>query len=465
MKPTTTVRTQRMWPSLALGLLATLALAVPAHAQDDGAATEASLSTVSEARDAAVGRIEEAQDAIGVACVGLAQEACLTNHVAIQLPIVAEELDAYAGRLEELDVPDTFSDDVEVQVAALRAETDRVEASVAAASAADTVALDAIFVEGIEAATELAEQLDPTWARAAFLTSFGSGSDILAFAGDVTAEERAYLAATRTTDQAAASDFACFSGALSRTYGSTGDVLQALYDCGAGTALPKVEVAAMELQPPERFVDEHAWWLSVLAERSRLDRLIGDAAVEGDITKFLANNQRLNLAFLPVPELDPAFLRGYPGPGAALDPSEPLASTGYGRALFRALMDYQAANPLIGAISTLDISFVPRVEALPAVSDLAPELTALNTELRAALTALEPPSELAADHAVITGFFDSYSQDLDDFIKAAETGDLEATFAIQNAADAVYCDASAELSEAILPVAEIFFGPDAPVCQ
>lgn len=465
MKPTATVRNHRTWPSLALGLLATLALAVPAYAQGDDAATEESLSAVGEARDAAVGRIEAAQDAIDVACVGLAFEACLTNHAAPQLRIVADELDAYADRLEELGVPSAFSEDVTIQVAAHRAESDLVEASVAAASAADIVALDAVFVERIEAATELAEQLDPTWARAAYLTSFGSSSDILAFAGDLTAEERAYLDATRQTDQAAASDFACFSQALSRTYGSTGDVLQALSDCGAGSALPKVEAAARELQPPERFADEHAWWLGVLTERSRLDGLIGEAAVEGDVTKFLANNERLNLAHLPLPDLDPAFLRGYPGPGSALDPAEPLASTEYGRALFRTLMDYEATNPLIRAMSALDISFVPREEALPAVTELAPELTALDTELRAALAALEPPSELAADHAVITDFFDRYSQGLDDFINAAEAGDVEGTFAVQNAADAVYCDASAELSETILPVAEVFFGPDAPVCR
>ena len=108
---------------------------------------------------------------------------------------------------------------------------------------------------------------------------------------------------------------------------------------------------------------------------------------------------------------------------------------------------------------------MPRQEAFPALIELQPELQALNAELKAAVEGLVPPPEFAADHAVITEFFETYTQGLDDVIGAAETGDVEATFALENAADGVFCGASSALSEAILPVAEAFFDPDAPACR
>lgn len=462
----TTSRTQSSWRGIVLGLVAVLALAGHAYAQaEDEPTDEAFLATVAEARDATLARIDEAEAAIDAGCVGLAQEPCLTNHVAVHFPAIAGELEAYAAVLERLDAPETFVDDIDLQLAAVGDEIERLDRAVAAAQDADAARFAGLFQEELDAMTELVEQLDPAWARAAFLTALGSDVDILLFAGDLIAEERDYLAAARATNQVAAPNFACFSGAISLAYGGTDELLQALADCGAGSALPKVEAAGMELEPPERFADEHAWWLAGLAEQSRLDRRIGEAALEGDVASFLADNARLTLVFRPTMDMDPAFVRGYGGPGGASDPADQLASTAYGRGLFWALLDLQITNPFVRAIEAIQFPQVPREEALPALLDLAPELRSLDMELRDAIAELEPSPELAADHEVITDFLETYSEGLDALIDAAEAGDVDTTFVIQNAADAVYCETSASLSEAILTVADVFFDPDAGICR
>jgi hypothetical protein len=205
--------------------------------------------------------------------------------------------------------------------------------------------------------------------------------------------------------------------------------------------------------------------LAGFAESTRLDRLIGEAAAEGDVVKFMANNARLGNAFRPTPDLDPAFVRGS-GYGAALDPTDPIADTEYGRGLFAAMLDYAAVDPVGTAFTAIDFPQVPRAEGLPAVVDLAPELRAYDDELRAALKSLQPPPELAADHALIVDFFETANRQLlDDFIGAAETGDVDLTFELESTGSVAYCAVASALSEEIRPAVDMVFDPNDPVCR
>jgi len=452
--------------AVGLGALMAATFAGPLHAQSDDDVSTA-LMAVGEARDATNVRIDEIQDSIEVACQAIAGEACLVDYFAVELPAIADELRAYADVVEGLDLPETFHGDAETLVAGLRAELDLVGASVAAAGAADEPAWRVAIDARLAAAAELASQLDPEWARAAFITSLGGGAsiDILSFAGDITDEERAYLAAVRAVPQASAEDFACFGEAISRSYTLTDALLAALVECNAGEAIAKNEAAARAIVPPARFIDEHAWLLAGSAESTRLDRLIGEAAAEGDVVKFMANNARMAIAFRPTPDLDPAFVRGG-GFGAVLDPTDPIADTDYGRGLFASMLDYDAVNPIRTAFIAIDFPQVPRTEALPAVVDLAPELRAYDDELRAALNLLQPPPEFAADHALIVDFFETTNRQLlDDFIGAAEAGDVDLAFELESIGPDAYCAVASALSEEIRPAVDVVFDPSDPMCR
>ena len=465
MTSTTTAAMRRVTMAVGLGALMATTVAAPIHAQDDTAA-DASLAAVREARDAAKERIDEIQESIETACAATSGEICAVTHVAGELPAVGDILAEYATTLEGIDVPEEFSDDLAVQLEWLAEAVEGVGVTVATAAAYDQPAGQAAFQARLSAAEELVSNLEPAWAAAAFVTSLGSefDNDIYRFAGDVTDDERAYLNAVRQVPQAASADFACFSQALNQTYGSTEALLGALTECGAGEAVAKNLAAAQALDPPARFASEHEWLLAGWEASTRYDKLIGEAAAEGDIVKFMANNALLGIAFSSQADLDPAFVRGA-GFGSALDPTEPLAQTDYGRDLFAAMLAYDAANPLGTAFTAIGFPQVPREEALPAVLQLAPKLLAIDDELQAAIAALEPPAELAQDHAAIVEFFATYRGALDDYIGAAESGDVGATFAIENASPAVFCDATAALSDEIRPVVEPFFDPNDFQCR
>jgi hypothetical protein len=161
----------------ALAALVATTVAGPLHAQD-GDDTGSVLEVVREARDATGERIDEIQDSIELACEFIAGEACAVNFVAVELPTVADELSAYADFIEGLDVPEDFRDDAVTLVAGLRAEVDLVGVSVAAAQAADEPAGREAFDALQAAAADLAAQLDPEWARVAFVTSLGEARTV-----------------------------------------------------------------------------------------------------------------------------------------------------------------------------------------------------------------------------------------------------------------------------------------------
>ena len=91
-------------------------------------------------------------------------------------------------------------------------------------------------------------------------------------------------------------------------------------------------------------------------------------------------------------------------PARSLDPTDALARSDYGRGLFAALLDYDFTNPLFSALGA-DFPQVPREDVLQAMVELAPELRALDDEVRANIEAQDPPEELA-DRILSVSFYE-----------------------------------------------------------
>ncbi|MFV2064440.1 MAG: hypothetical protein ACC726_13165, partial [Chloroflexota bacterium] len=198
------------------------------------------------------------------------------------------------------------------------------------------------------------------------------------------------------------------------------------------------------------------------AEATRLDGLIGEAAREGDVVKFMANNVRLGMTQRPYRGIDRRFLFGPANGRADLDTE--LGRSDYGQALFAALLDYEAVNP--GRLAdSLDFPQVPGDVALGAVAQLAPELLAIEADLRGTLEALVPPDEFAADQVLMLDFANGQRDRLEQFIDAAASGDIEATEMLHDAENAQYCAVANELSDDIRTVAAVFFDVESPDCR
>ena len=154
---------------------ATLVAGAPLHAQDGTADDTAAFpAIVDEARDAAQTRTDDAIRAIQDGCDGLAGEACLQQVVAEQLPVVAQETDAFADLLEGLEVPDVYADDVATQIVAVRELADLRERIALAAQAADVPLDDELGAAESAVLAGLAADLSPEYARFAFLSTFGA---------------------------------------------------------------------------------------------------------------------------------------------------------------------------------------------------------------------------------------------------------------------------------------------------
>lgn len=448
--------------------LATAATFVgPVHGQDASSdAADKFLVTLAEARDAAQARIDDTQNAGERACVGLAGEACLQQVAADDISSVAEELESYIDVLEGSAPPEIHADDVAAQILALRAAIENLAHIRAGAIAGDFTAVGDAATVSFSIYADLAASLGPEYAAAAFIHDFGNEVDFLTGALDLTADDRAYLAAVRDAPRAAASNFDCFSRTINEVYGDPESLLAALSECGAGEAVAKIETALREIEPSERFIDEHAWWLAANAEAVRYDQHIGTAVVDGDVTAFLVHNARMGLAQKPVPGLDPIFVRdALQIRSRALDPTEPLARTIYGRELHAALTAYQVLDPTSVFVNTIQFPQIPRETALAAITELAPEVLAMDAALFSALERLVPPPELADDHATILRFFtETHTGSLESLVEAAANDDVAATFVIENESLAAYCEASTALSAQITPAAEAFFDANAPFC-
>jgi len=446
---------------MAVVLMAAALFGAPAHAQDATADDAAAfLVTVGEASRGAQERIDSTFETSAGECVGLAEEACLQRFLAPDLGATADEIEAFAALLESTDVPERFADDVATHVGALRATVESLGAGVDAALAADRLALDEAAVAQAGIYTELIAELDPAYAAAAFVSALGGREDWLDRAAGLAPTDREYLADLRDARLAAGPNFDCFTSAIDRTYGDTTSLLSALSECGAGESLALIEAAMRQLEPTPRFAREHAFWLGAMADSVPFDRMIGEAAEAGDVVSFLVNNARMGRAQRLESWLDPAFVDAI-SQGAAHRPlrsSEPLAETIYGQELHAAVTAYSIDDPFSMLITTLDFPQVPREEAFPAIAELAAEARESDAALFAALEAVAPPDEFADDHAALLAFFADYSRGVEGMIEAAATGDEAATFAIQNAAEQVFCDVEASFSDTIRPAVEPFFG-------
>lgn len=461
-------RLRRAIIPMVVALSTALTFVGPVHGQDAPSdAADEFLVTLTEARDAALARMEVAQTANERACIGLAGEACLQQFGPDGISSTSSEFESFIEILEVSTPPDIYADDVSAQILALRAAIETMADAREGAVAGDSTVLGDAFSASFSIFSDLAASLGPEYAQAAFIHDFGPQVDFLTGARDLTEEERAYLAAVRQASRAAASNFDCFGRKIEQAYGSPESLLAALSECGVGEPLAKIEAALRAIEPTGRFADEHAWWLAAMAEAVRYDKRIAEAVLEGDVTSYLVHNQRMSLAQRPVPGLDPIFVKdGLQLSTIPLDPTEPLARTIYGRELHAALTAYQVLDPTSVFAATLDHPQVPRETALAAIAELAPEVLAMDAALFSAFERLVPPPELADDQARIRGFLtEAHTGSLESMLEAAANDDVAATFVIQDEAIAAFCETTAALSDAIRPAAAPFFDPrNSPFC-
>ena len=218
------------------------------------------------------------------------------------------------------------------------------------------------------------------------------------------------------------------------------------------------------LTPPDGFVDDHALIVAYYEEAVAIDRTIGEAARSGDATTFLVANYELGTAAAPaIFDVAPAicsatFAQAGPVCSAAID----IPESDYERALRLAVRDFAVLFTPSGPWSSFDL--------LPAGSDepvvaaaaiLAPQAIAAIDETSQSVSALDPPTELASDHARLLAYLDELRVLQEGIAAAAEAADATLVRGGIDATALAFCRAAADLSPASHPAVGFFFGKSA----
>jgi hypothetical protein len=436
-----------------------------------GEATDTTPADFEAALQEASDRAERAlNDAIAPAFEPIAQASTSTELPDAPLPGAFEEnlpraraaLDAYALEVEALEAPEEFRADKERHLGGLREVAEHFDELIAADAARDRAQVDALLRELDSVFRNLAVDLSPEYAALAFM---GLGPVEAEEFGDLSLEERDDLdGVDRAQEEFASRNFE-FAAAIRQAYTSQELLLRALYEAGAGQAWQAVLDVADTLEPLPSFEADHELWLALLEELVEIDRLIGEAARDGDMVNFEVNNPRLRLAQGRVAgDFSPAFAAGIglgpvgcPDPDApqqGLDPESAIAGTAYGQDLYEALRASESVLPL-----DLDYKFFPMTSdeaVLEAIPQIATDVIAVLEERRAAVAELSPSPEYAVDRERIVQFFDELIDNQEVVIAAAESGDVAAARDAIAAGLEPYCAIAEELSAEVRPAARLF---------
>ena len=289
-----------------------------------------------------------------------------------------------------------------------------------------------------------------------------SGESSAVDAAALTLDDRAYLGQVEQAFRGSDANFEKFNAALARSFASPEAILSALVEAGAGTTFDPVLEALEEIEPTERFVEEHRIIVEGVASLVEADQGIGAAAADGDIAGFELGNMNLALAGGAMRlELSSEACNALPTQGDLCAPDFELPGGEYGAALNEVMRDL--AVELLPRMGTLQDSPQGPFLALTYVllyspEELAAVYDAIDTEAQAALADaasavndLEPPDDLKPDHERLEAWFDETTDVLEALFLAtgednrSERDRLQAQFrsGLCNAADDFSLEASA----------------------
>lgn len=335
-------------------------------------------------------------------------------------------------------------------------------AAVGAPAEADAVPDAAVEPED-EAQPDVEAEVNVEAARTILATqgvSSATDEDIVYFAGVQAAFDRFGSAA------AGARQDALEGGSTRNAF------LQSLLDRGVGSAFIPVLEAMQALQPTAHYAGDHATLVARVEELVLIDAEIREAVLADDMASFLRHDSQLartraEAALRLLPNLCRAVSRGvancstfevnYESPYAVglRDASASLQGT---IVASRTAVDPGGGNNLEALLKTLRAEeWGELIAAL--FGDRADE----GQNAIATLTALDPPSEFAADHARLVQLIDDVTQIIQGIADEAAAGELQALrFDDERllAVGRLQCDAIGGLSAEFRQVA-LLIGPPA----
>lgn len=289
-------------------------------------------------------------------------------------------------------------------------------------------------------------------------------------ASKLTLEDRAYLGKIEQAFRGSDTNFEKFNAALARAFSSPEAILSALVEAGAGTTFDPVLEALEEIEPTERFVEDHRIIVEGVARMVEADQGIGAAAADGDIAGFELGNMNLGLAGGAMRlELSSEACSGLPAQGDLCAPDFELPGGEYGAALNEVMRGLAAELlPRVGTLQDrpqgpfLALTYV----LLYSPEELAAVYGAVDTEAQAvlaeaasAVNELEPPDDFKTDHERLQAWFDETSDALEALFLATGEDDRIERENLQAQFWSGLCSAADDFSLEASALVGVFFAP------
>ncbi len=287
-------------------------------------------------------------------------------------------------------------------------------------------------------------------------------------ASKLTLEDRAYLGKIEQAFRGSDTNFEKFNAALARSFAGPEAILSALVEAGAGTTFDPVLEALKEIEPTERFVEDHRIIVEGVARMVEADQGIGAAAADGDIAGFELGNLNLALAGGAMRlELSSEACSGLPAQGDLCAPDFELPGGEYGAALNEVMRGLAAELlPRVGTLRdspqgpflALTYALLYSPEELAAVyGAIDTEAQAVLAEAASAVNDLKPPDDLKTDHERLQAWFDETTDVLEALFLATGEDDKSERDRLQGQFRSGLCSAADDFSLEASALVGVFF--------
>ncbi len=285
---------------------------------------------------------------------------------------------------------------------------------------------------------------------------------------ELSVAEEEYLGAVRDAQLLTNGIFVRFQDVFSQSYPVRGALLNALLENGIGTPFIGNLAALEELNPPNRFQDDHQIWLEATRENLRLDTEAADAVREGDLVKFVQINGDLSATSVRARlALSPVFCQNTainPPEAAICTPEGTDLAGEYEKGINNLLREFMPLFASARGTVAFRLSLTPE-EMAQVLSNMGGTARLSFQSVQAGLGTMTPSDGLLADHERMQTYFNEVLEIIQEVGRLRRNGDLnEARLELQRT-DQPLCEAresfeSSDFKEAVA----IFFADGQGAC-
>jgi len=287
----------------------------------------------------------------------------------------------------------------------------------------------------------------------------------------LTAEDVSYLSDVERAFTRSDANFDKFNDLLAQSFASPEAILSALVEAGAGTSFDPVLEALNEIEPTEKFVEDHRLLVEGVESMVEADQAIGAAAANDDIVGFELGNMNLGLRQAAMQlELSQEACLSLPVNDLCQPPVE-LPGGEYGAALNEAMRGLAAElGPRVGVLqespqgpfSALTYLLLYSPEELVALyGAVEPDTMAVLADSASAVDDLEPTDEFKTDHERLQAWFDETADVLEALFLATGEDDQSERDSLQAQFMSGICSAVDDFSFEASALVGVFFAPPA----